>query len=206
MARRGPTSAADERRRAILDAALSSFLERGSVSATIDDIRQRSGASVGSITHHYGKKEELVAALFYEGLRGFYEGFIPEIVKHRSARAGIQAGLRYHIEWFVEHPDIGRFLLHMRESELIELTNGKIRELNREKMREVVTWLRPFQEKGEVRTMPLSVLTSLWIGPAQEYCRQWLGGIARTPPERVIPLLADAVWQSLRGKRSGGSR
>src|SRR4051794_40667312 len=135
MAKRGPTRASEERRRAILDAALASFLSRGPVSATIDDIRAASGASVGSITHHYGTKEELLGALFAEGLRSFHDGFVPAIVKHRSARAGITAGVRYHVEWFVANPDMGRFLLHMRQSELLAPTDDRIRALNRERMR-----------------------------------------------------------------------
>ena len=202
MARRAPTKGSERRRRAILDAALTCFVERGTVSATIDEIRDRSGASIGSIFHHYGTKEQLVGALFEEGLRRFHRGFVPAIVQRRSARAGIEAGVRYHIEWFVQNPDMGRFLLHMRQSEL--LTPGTIRELNREQMSKILAWLRPFQEKGQVRKLAVSVLTSLWIGPAQEYCRQRLSGIATTPPERVTPLLADAAWRSLRADGSRG--
>ena len=198
MAKRGPTAASEGRRRAILEAALTCFVQRGTVSATIDEIRHLSGASVGSITHHYGTKEELIAALFEDGLQRFHEGFVPVVVNKRLARKGIEAGLRYHIEWFVENPEIGRFLLYMRESELLTASSVSIRALNRDQMLKILTWLRPFQDRGQVRNVPVSVLTALWIGPAQEYCRQWLSGIATTPPHRVIPILSTAVWHSLK--------
>ncbi|HTO27428.1 MAG TPA: TetR family transcriptional regulator, partial [Devosia sp.] len=42
-----------DRRRQILDAALSAFLERGYAATSIADIRARSGASTGSIYHFF---------------------------------------------------------------------------------------------------------------------------------------------------------
>jgi AcrR family transcriptional regulator len=202
MAKRALTDRSGRRRRAILDAALATFIARGPVSATIEEIRAASGASVGSITHHYGTKEELLAALFEDGLREFHDGFVPTVVQHRSARTGIEAGVRYHVEWFVRNPDIGRFLLHMRESELLTPSGERIRALNRERMRELLAWLRPFQEKGDVANVPVSALTALWIGPCQEYCRQWLSGIATTPPDKVVPMLARSIWRALDDKKS----
>lgn len=201
MARRGPTRASEGRRRQILQAALECFLESGIAPTTIDDIRRRSGASVGSISHHYGTKEELAGALFAEGLRRFHSGFVPAVTRRRTARTGIESGVRHHVEWFDENPDWGRFLLHMREVELLETTLVPIRALNRSEILRVVDWLRPYVERGEVADLPVSLLTSLWIGPSQEYCRQRLSGIATTPPERATPILASAAWHAL----SGGS-
>src|SRR2546421_8536565 len=60
-----------ERRRAILEAALQCFLDRGYEATTIDDVRLASGASIGSIYHHFKGKEELAAALYLDGYRAF---------------------------------------------------------------------------------------------------------------------------------------
>ena len=65
-----------DRRQAILDAALQAFTESGTTAATVDDVRRLSGASVGSIYHHFGDKEGLAAALYVEGLRSYQEGFL----------------------------------------------------------------------------------------------------------------------------------
>lgn len=197
MARRGPNRASEERRQQIMQAALECFLDRGIAATTIDAIRDRSGASVGSICHHFGTKEELAGALFVEGLRRLNAGMASEVTRHRSARAGIEAGVRYHVRWFAENPDWGRFLLHMRESELLEKTVESTREVRRTEILRLVDWLHPFVEQGEVNELPVSLLVALWGGPAQEYCRQWLSGIATTPPERAIPILARAAWRAL---------
>lgn len=61
-------SSSDAVRGRILDAALNEFQERGYASATMTDIVQSSGASIGSIYHHVGGKEDLFSAC-YDRLR-----------------------------------------------------------------------------------------------------------------------------------------
>ncbi len=48
----------------ILDAATDVFAARGYTSATMADIVHRSGASIGSLYHHFGGKKELFLAIF----------------------------------------------------------------------------------------------------------------------------------------------
>jgi AcrR family transcriptional regulator len=52
--------------RALLDAARQVFTERGFSEASIADIVQRAGSSVGSLYHHFGGKSELFIALWQE--------------------------------------------------------------------------------------------------------------------------------------------
>lgn len=52
------------RRRAILDAALTSFLKSGVAGATVEALHRESGASVGSIYHFFGSKEGVAAELY----------------------------------------------------------------------------------------------------------------------------------------------
>jgi AcrR family transcriptional regulator len=52
--------------RALLDAARQVFTERGFSDASIADIVDRAGSSVGSLYHHFGGKSELYLALWQE--------------------------------------------------------------------------------------------------------------------------------------------
>lgn len=52
--------------RALLDAARQVFTERGFSEASIADIVERAGSSVGSLYHHFGGKSELFVALWQE--------------------------------------------------------------------------------------------------------------------------------------------
>jgi AcrR family transcriptional regulator len=53
-------------RRALLDAARQVFTERGFSQASIADVVERAGSSVGSLYHHFGGKSELFLALWHE--------------------------------------------------------------------------------------------------------------------------------------------
>ena len=54
----------DSTQQRILDAATEVFAARGFTSATMADIVDHSGASIGSIYHHFGGKKELFLAIF----------------------------------------------------------------------------------------------------------------------------------------------
>ena len=55
-----------ETRRALLDAAREVFAEQGFSEASIADVVERAGSSVGSLYHHFGGKSELFLALWQE--------------------------------------------------------------------------------------------------------------------------------------------
>jgi AcrR family transcriptional regulator len=52
--------------RALLDAAREVFTSRGFADASIADVVERAGSSVGSLYHHFGGKSELFIALWHE--------------------------------------------------------------------------------------------------------------------------------------------
>ena len=55
-----------ETQRALLDAAHEVFTEQGFAGASIADVVERAGSSVGSLYHHFGGKSELFLALWQE--------------------------------------------------------------------------------------------------------------------------------------------
>ena len=192
-------AAATQRRRlGILDAALACFLERGFAATTTEQIRERSGASIGSIYHHFGGKEGLAGALHVEGLRDYQAGFLRELRRHRQAQAGIQAIVRYHLEWVQHHAAWARYLFHLREAEAIRAVENDVREINRQFAVEVARWVAPHMRNGAIIALPADVIGALWVGPAQQFARHWLGGHATTPLPKAARLLAAAAWRSLR--------
>lgn len=188
----------EKRRRKILDAALQCFLERGFAAATAEEIRERSGASIGSIYHHFGGKEGLAGTLHVEGLRDYQAGFLRELQRHRDARSGVQAVVRYHLRWVQQHADWARFLFHLREAEAVQAVKPEIREINRNFAAAVADWILPHMRNGVITPLPADVIGAVWIGPAQQFARQWLAGHATTTPQKATRVLAAAAWKSLR--------
>src|SRR3954469_22562757 len=115
------------RRSAILQAALRLFTKKGYADTSIDDLRQASGASVGSIYHHFGGKAGVAAALYAETLRDYQQGVLDLIREQPSARQGVEGMVRHHLTWITTHRDEARFLFGMRSAEVLLASRKELR-------------------------------------------------------------------------------
>jgi AcrR family transcriptional regulator len=188
------------RREDILHAALEAFVEKGFAAATIYDVRRRSGASTGSIYHHFGGKEGLAAAIYLDGLDGYQQGFLERLRRARDAESAIKSLVRYHLRWVEGNPDLARFLLGRRETEVLAATEEPMRELNRAFLAEASELLERWWASGELVRLPLDVFDAVLLGPCHEYTRHWLAGRTKTPIRSAERSLADAAWRALRGE------
>jgi AcrR family transcriptional regulator len=194
-----PRAAASETRRAqILQAALECFTSQGVDSTTIEDIRTRSGASIGSIYHHFGSKEDLAIALYIEGLRSYQDGFVRKLTRHRDAAAGIRAVVEYHLDWVSTSPDWARYLLYLREAEVITSAESALEAINRPFVTAMMDWLEPHIEAGTIVSLPQDLYQPIIVGPLHQFSRQWLAGRGASNIAEAQKVLAEAVWQALR--------
>jgi AcrR family transcriptional regulator len=183
------------RREDILGAALAAFDRRGVSAATLDEIRAGSGASIGSIYHHFGDKEGIAEALYAQVLGDYQRGFVAALAG-KGAEEGVRAVVEHHLRWAEAHPAGMRFLLGPPTRPPSSPPAGDaVAELNRGFFAEVRGWL---SEHPELRAVDLATGHALWLGPATEYCRHWLAGRAPKPDRARRELFADAAWRSLR--------
>ena len=80
--------------RALLDAAREIFTEQGFTDASIADVVERAGSSVGSLYHHFGGKSELFLALWQE------HQLAHEEAASKTVAAARQAGMTDPTELF----------------------------------------------------------------------------------------------------------
>jgi AcrR family transcriptional regulator len=186
------------RRAAILEAALAAFIEEGVAGASIEDIRERSGASIGSIYHHFGGKDAIAGTLYLDALRDYQTGFLESLPPGRGAREGVEGAVRHTLVWLAEHRDLARFLLLSRDARVVVASKRPLRVLNRRFFAGVAGWMRPHVERGELRDLDPELLTALWVGPSLELGRLWLAGRSRTSLTDAAPVLAGAAWSSLK--------
>src|SRR5215469_6411106 len=185
------------RRRDILGAALALFVERGVGETTVDDIRERSGASIGSIYHHFrGGKDGIAAKLYLETISEYQAGFLAALRRHDQAATGVRATVRYHLKWVESHRDAARFLFNYGEVELPSRTNDDLAELNRHLFAEVRAWAAQVGA-AELTDLPVDLATAIWLGPAQQFARRWLAGGGIRTIDQAGLVLADAAWAAL---------
>jgi AcrR family transcriptional regulator len=183
------------RRRDILDAALEVFTARGYHHAGIEEIRARSGASVGSIYHHFGGKEELAAALYVEGLRDYQERFLAVLEGGGDAEATVRAIVAGHLRWVADDPRLAAYLLSSREAEVVRVTDRELRSMNRRVIDATRAWV---EETDALRPMPTRLLYAVLIGPCQEFARQWVKRREREALEEAVTELSEAAWRAVR--------
>jgi len=182
----------------ILSSALRCFKEQGVESTTIADIRAHSGISVGSIYHHFGNKDGIVAALFLSGVEdhsGIQEQALTEA---KTAEEGVKAVVSCYINWIHENPDLARFIFRYRS--LVE--NSSLAEQSEHQRRAHIkrlrAWFMPYIERNEIQRLSFEVYHSLIIGPSQVFALRWLAGKTRSALIEHRDLYTEAAWQAIR--------
>jgi AcrR family transcriptional regulator len=188
------------RRAAILTAALACYDELGWTATTIADIRARSGASTGSIYHHFGDKEGIAAALYAEALHRYRGSLRVRVDRARSAKGFVRAIVLHHVEWAVENQTLARYLLEMRGSEGVRRAEADVRASTKAFLEEIYDRLRRWVDAGEIVSVPPALYVSLILGPAQDVVRHWIRGRIEVDLRALAKPLADAAWRSIRAE------
>ncbi len=212
MSPKGRIRASEARRRQIMDAALELFLETGVGNCRVEDLFERSGASVGSFYHHFGSKPGLAAALWLEILEKFHAGFLAELSRHRSARTGIRAMVRHHLAWVADDPQRAAYLFQCLEPEVFAICHEQENEMTTAFFAKSLEWLAARAAAGQIRQRSPLEYYVLWMGPSLELARAWLMNVQKKwtwmgeehcRPEALLGMektLAEAAWQTLRAR------
>jgi AcrR family transcriptional regulator len=192
----------EARRKAILEAALACFASKGFTETTMEDIRKLSGASTGSIYHHFANKEMLARALYLEGRNSLNAALFASITMD-DPHAGIKALVYAYLDWFEQHADLGQYIMQASNSEYL---GAYVKVLRQKTMTTLPTesfneqflhWLTPSINNESVGSLPTSLYIPLVIGPSREFIRRWLRMRVSTEIQEARDLLADAAWRVL---------
>lgn len=191
-----------QRRRDILDAALDTFIEVGESGTFIQEVCSRAEVSVGTLYHHFGSKDQLIATLHYTLLDEYQSGAGPILAVDPPAEPGIRETVAYHVRWLVGHPRPATFLLqHPFAGYRSAQVPADLVEQNDHFLATVHGWLDRRMAAGELKMLPFDVVVALLIGPLHNWVRGaiWLDpGRAARKADGAIVALADGAWQALR--------
>jgi AcrR family transcriptional regulator len=190
------------RRRDILDASLRCFVRHGIEATTIEHIREASGASSGSIYHHFGSKQTLAVELYVEGLEELRSLYLQAMAKHTSLRTGVRAILRSYFDWIDKNRDWALYLLRVATADLSADQAVVIDEINRLTREDLAGWLRPFRERGEIAAMPDDLYATIVFGMSSHFVRHWLVGRLKLDLATASKHLSDVVFAGLTGAGS----
>jgi AcrR family transcriptional regulator len=113
----------DNRRQQLLDAAARLFRERGYHVTSMRDIAREVGMLSGSIYYHFSSKEEMLLAVYEEGLRHIAERVDAAVATGDTAWARLEAGCTAHLEALLELSDYTQVMIRVLPPE-----GGKVAE------------------------------------------------------------------------------
>lgn len=165
-----------DRRDLILAAALTLFLEKGVAGTTTQDLREASGASIGSIYHWFGSKFGIASTLYLEGLADIYARLTAVLSTTATADDGVRQSVETYLRWVEEKPALARYFLHCQEPEVIEASEADARLLHEQFYADLGRWVERHRKEGQLRRLPATLFAALWLGPTIEFSRSWLDG------------------------------
>ncbi len=184
-------------KREILTQALQCFNEYGVEATTIDTIKARCDTSVGAIYHHFGNKEGILSALFFAAQDDQSQHLDDELAKASSLREAVTSMVGSYLDWVSAHPEWARFLYQARSPVAKGPFQQELKERNAKKFRELKKKLLGFESKEIKLVQSFEILSSLIVGPSENYCRAWLANRVKTSPRDYRDEFAESAWRSI---------
>lgn len=187
----------------VLAAALRVYREQGRAGFKLTAVTEASGASVGSVYHHFGSFDGLSAALFSRCMDDLLQALVAAVEPERTARGGITALARAYLEWTAGHRTEASFIHASAGASFLPLYGDQIAGAKAADMTRLTDWLRPHVASGAIVALPPAMIEALVIGPVAEVARRWLSDGAGTEGfdiDTATRELPERVWQSVRGR------
>jgi AcrR family transcriptional regulator len=178
-------------------AAVKLFGSQGYGATSMEQVRQAAGVSNGSLYHLYPTKAALAARLYSDGMQECQRGILDAVEAAPSPEQAIRAAVQFQATWVDRHVELARLTYADWHDDVLVAAAPRLDESSRAYVRSVDAWLRGHIAGGRLVDGPFPVLHALWLGPTQEFCRQWLSGRARLRPRQVAGQLAEGAWRAL---------
>ncbi|MFD7782133.1 TetR/AcrR family transcriptional regulator [Streptomyces nojiriensis] len=180
----------------VLDAALRLYASSGEAGLTLGAITSASGVSSGSIYHHFGSLDGVVAALALGALEQLLKELGAALLQAADARSGIRAVVLAYLDFVQARPDAAR-LIHSVTADRLGMAHAReIRDTQEARLTPITLWIQAHQESGELAALSAPLIESLAMGPVVAVVRRWLtvGDVDLEEAARELP---DHIWRSV---------
>ncbi|MFB7266604.1 TetR/AcrR family transcriptional regulator, partial [Streptomyces nojiriensis] len=158
----------------VLDAALGLYASSGEAGLTLGAITSASGVSSGSIYHHFGSLDGVVAALALGALEQLLKELGTALFQAADARSGIRAVVLAYLDFVQARPDAAR-LIHSVTADRLGMAHAReIRDTQEARLTPITLWIHAHQESGELAALSAPLIESLAMGPVVAVVRRWL--------------------------------
>ncbi|MGI5447290.1 TetR/AcrR family transcriptional regulator [Streptomyces sp. CA-243310] len=181
----------------VLDAALRLYASSGEAGLTLGAITKAGRVSSGSIYHHFGSLDGVLAALAHRSLDQLLSTLSAALTRTTDARAGIRAVVLAYLDFVQAHPDAAR-LMHSVAADREGMAHaGEIRDSQEARLTPIALWIRGHRESGDLAELSTPVIESLVMGPVVGVVRRWLT-VGDLDLKEAADVLPEHIWRSVR--------
>jgi TetR/AcrR family fatty acid metabolism transcriptional regulator len=162
-----------DKRRKILDAAVSVFAQKGYFTARISDIASSAGVADGTIYLYFKNKEDIIASLFAQVIEVHMGRAKEEIARVRKPREKLLAIARHQLTALSERRDVAiLFQTELRQATLMSRISAKELRGYFDLLSKVV---EEGQKTGDFRPeLPRSLVVQSFFGALDELVTAWI--------------------------------
>lgn len=186
----------DDKREAVLQAALILFSDRGFHGVAVPEIAARAGVGAGTIYRHFESKEAIVNALYQRWKGSLSATLMGEFPFTKPARAQVEHVVDRLFDFAKKHPQALKFLEAHHHAPYLDVQSKALEARLTEPVRAF------FEQHGRVtrKAQPELLFGILWGGVMGVVRASWEGYLALD--HVVIRQTKEAIWDALRRSES----
>ena len=181
----------------IIDAAIELFSRHGRESVSVQDICAASGATNGSLFHHFGSKNGVALVVYLQLREDYWDAALTALEAWSGDPVeAIGEAARAVLAWQEDRPDEFKFMIECGNAEWMLAHGEPVRKLNEDIAARWLKWAQPHLASGALPLLPPEVYPAIVFGPAQWLARSWQTGLTPTSPreyaDTIVPMLVKA--------------
>lgn len=187
------TRQSSDKRKAVIDAALDLFVERGFHGAPTSLIAERAGVGVGTIYRYFPSKETLIHSIFEGVHQRFHEKFSDLLKDSSPLEVRLPRFLGRLLTTFIESPRDFRYLEQYHYSPFADLKQSEFPDEEHSALRML---LKEGRDSGLFKNAPLPVLQAIAMGPVVSLVKEHIAGHL-VVDDAIVELATQACWETL---------
>lgn len=195
-----PAPASEPVDRRIISAALDLFVERGYHNVSVHDVQKQANVSIGSIYNHFGGKEGIAKALYYQLVKELEEIIEGVMAEEATFRERCNRIISLLFEYTETRRNVISFMLHAKHREFLPDEPPICSSTPFKLMRSMVEM---GMQAGEIRRADPWAAASTVFGGAIRMIQLRLDGIIEQPLSTYYDDLLRCMWGGMNATSLG---